>query len=74
MNPRPPSASSPITRGELLKHLIFYPLNVAGVLAVLGWVLGKPGPEIVNVAGAGWILGLVGGLIRLAMRRYAGSR
>ncbi len=74
MNPRPPSASPPITRGELLKQLVFYPLNVAGVLVLLGWMFGKPGPEIATVAGAGWVLGLIGGLIRMALRRRSGSR
>ncbi|KAB2319783.1 hypothetical protein F8A86_07080 [Betaproteobacteria bacterium SCN1] len=70
----PPVSPLPITRNDLLKHLVFYPLNVAGLLALLGWVLGKPGPEIAAVAGAGWILGLIGGLIRMAMRRFSRSR
>lgn len=70
----PPASPPPITRGDMLKHLVFYPLNVAGLLALLGWVLGKPSAEIATVAGVGWILGLIGGLIRMAIRRFSKSR
>lgn len=71
-HPLPAPAS--IARDAILKHLVFYPLNVAGILALLGWVLGKPNAEIAAVAGVGWMLGLTGGLIRMAIRRFSRSR
>lgn len=69
-----PTPTPSITRDEILKHLVFYPLNVAGILALLGWVLGKPNAEIAAVAGVGWMLGLTGGLIRMAIRRFSKAR
>lgn len=69
-----PTPAASIARDEILKRLVFYPLNVAGILALLGWVLGKPNAEIAAVAGVGWMLGLTGGLIRMAIRRFSKSR